>query len=99
MNKIIEIFKWGYEGEYYQYFYVVDDEEETEFIAQANEYLKTKQNKKEFFWSEPLHKFKPHKQVSIIFSPYSHINHLKGFYVIEEQGETKQKIILNYMER
>ena len=52
MKKLIEFFKWDFEGEYQQYFYVVENEES--FIKETLNYLNTITINTEFPWADCL---------------------------------------------
>ena len=80
MKQLIEIFMWQYEGEYEQYFFVVDEEET--FIKEVMTYLNTEQVKQEFPWSNPLGEFKEEQQVSGNFLT-DRIQHLKDTYFLD----------------
>ena len=73
---------WQYEGEYEQYYYSVEENKITEFLDQAMTYLNTKQIKKEYPWSEPLHGFAKTKKVTIKFGPYNHVRHIEDLYFL-----------------
>ena len=83
MKKVIEFFMWQYEGEYEQYFYVTDNEEE--FVKEVINYLEEVQCKKQFPWSNTLVGFKPLKQVQIDFMD-NNIVHLSETYFLDFKG-------------
>lgn len=94
MKQLIEIFRWGYEGEYDQYFYAVDSEKIDEFIKEANMYLKKVCPKREFFWNAPLDEYKPGSQIKLNFGPNIVIGHIEPkFHIVEgEFGKRELEI-------
>jgi len=81
MKKLIEFFKWDFEGEYQQYFYFVENEEE--FIKEALEYLNTVSLNNEHFWSDCLVGFKEDKLIESHFLPFG-IQHINEYYYIQD---------------
>ena len=81
MKKLIELFKWDYEGEYQQYFYVVEDEES--FVKEVLKYLNEVQIKEEFYWDSCLENFKEDDRIQSINLVNSHIFHLDEVYFID----------------
>ena len=81
MNKIIEFFKWDWEGEYQQYFYVVEDEDK--FIREALHYLNTVTINSEHPWSDCLEDFKPEDKIEGHFLS-GYIEHLAEHYYIND---------------
>lgn len=81
MKKLIEFFKWDWEGEYQQYFFVTDNEEQ--FIQETLKYLNTVSINKEFFWSDCLVDYALDAQVEGYFLPHA-FNHLREYYYIQD---------------
>lgn len=83
MKKIIEVFKWLHEGEFNQYFFVIEEDKEDNFIKDMMTYLNEEVTKKEFPWSNPLDEFRVDNQVYVDFGSNSYITHLKTTYFLD----------------
>jgi len=79
--KLIELFKWDFEGEYQQYFYVTDNEDK--FIKEVLTHLNTVSINNEFFWADVLTEFQEENKVEGYFLPHP-FNHLNEYYYIQD---------------
>ena len=86
MRKIIEFFKWDYEGDYQQYFYVIEEDTEESFIKEILVYLNTIKINDEFFWARCLENFKTEQQVELYLDGY--IEHLNSYYYIQDSDKS-----------
>jgi len=96
MKKLIEIFNWKHEGEYDQYFFIVDDEKT--FIRLMMYHLNNVRIKEEYPWSESLSDYQEHKQIEPYFL-LGDIPHLRETYYIDfgyRTGFTLSKRTLDY---
>jgi hypothetical protein len=86
MKTIIEFFKWDYEGEYQQYFYVTENEKE--LVKEVLRYLNEEKLKEPYPWDMCLSSFKEEDRVIVDFGDNSYITHLNRFYYINySEGE------------
>jgi hypothetical protein len=91
MKQLIEIFKWGYEGEYYQYFFAVNSIDD--FIEETNKYLNKPRTIDEDFtwWHDPLADYRDEDKVYIFPLASTHIQHINHCWHIDED-ETRQSL-------
>ena len=90
MKKIIEFFKWDYEGEFQQYHYVIEEEKENDFINEVLNYLNNVHTKDEYPWADCLTEFKYEDRITLPFKiTDGYLEHLGEYYYINEQGGYK----------
>lgn len=90
MKTLVELFKWGYEGEYTQEFYAVDNVEE--FLKEATEHLAQKPTNNDedmFWWSEPLRDFRNKDKVYVWPLASCHIQHINNCWFLKEHYNDK----------
>ena len=81
MKTIVEFFKWDFEGEYQQYFFVTEDEEQ--LVKDVLEYLNTVHINTKYPWSDCLSEFKVEDQIDNCFIDFQ-LTHLKEYYYIQD---------------
>lgn len=81
MKVLVEFFKWDFEGEYQQYIYAVDNEEE--LVKEALSYLNEVTINKDCHWADCLEGFKPELRVYPDILGWE-LKHLRVYYLIQD---------------
>lgn len=98
MKTIIEFFKWDFEGEYQQYFYVIEEEDKEKFLKEALEYLNTVTINSDYSWHACLSGFHDTLRVDVDFIHQVYLQHLNEYYYIQDDDVkfSLSKVSWNY---
>jgi hypothetical protein len=86
MNKLIELFRWGYEGEYQQNFFVVNEEEEDKFIKDFKSFAKEAIIHSHFGFARLSFENFKHKDKEVNVKLIGHLEHLSEYYYYDDNS-------------